>query len=143
MEKLSNSGTEPVNESVTLTYMVGQLPSPEKPYLNQLINNSELSVYILSNGSGEITLQVLFYQPITPERFKKYEQQFLEIVLGLMSQNVEYVVSWVPQYVMKLAELFGFEETGQVRAFRDEEGNPYILREMLSTFPELDDGTDS
>jgi hypothetical protein len=119
--------------------MVGQLPSPEKPYLNQLIKNDQVEVYVLCDGE-EIALQVRFKHYITHNTLKQYEKQFLEIVLGLMSHDVDHVVSWVPQHAIGLAQYFGFEETGHVRAFRDEEGDPYVLREMLYTFPELDDG---
>jgi hypothetical protein len=123
--------------------MVGQLPSPEKPYLNQIIKNEECEVYLLSDGSGEVGIQVRLYELITPKNLKQYEDKFLEIVLGLMSHDVDHLVSWVPQHAVRLAEYFGFEETGHVRAFRDDEGDPFILREMLYTFPELDNGTDA
>lgn len=124
--------------------MVGQLPSPERPYLNQLIKNEDVEVYVVSDGSGEIALQVRFNHLLTHNTLKQYEQDFLDIVLGLMSHDVDHVVSWVPQHAVRLGEYFGFEATGHVKAFRDDEGDPFILREMLYTFPELDDGgTDS
>lgn len=120
--------------------MVGQLPSPEKQYLNQLIKNEDGEVYVLSDGSGELGLQVRLYDHITHNKLKRYESQFLEIVLGLMALEVDHVVTWVPQYTIPLAEYFGFEATGHIRAFRDFEGDPFVLCEMLYTIPELDDG---
>src|SRR5690349_15732328 len=133
MEKQYSFDTEPVNEDETLTFMVGALPSPGKPYLNQLINTENVEVYLLSDGSGEIAMQVRFHERINHRNLREYENQFLEIILGLMSHDLEYVVTWVPndESFIKLAEYFGFEETGRVQAFRDWEGEPYVLREMM------------
>ena len=124
--------------------MVGQLPSPEKPYLNQIIKTEDEEVYILSDGSGEVGLQARINTAVTHNKLKKYEKQFLEIVLGFMAMGLDHVVTWVPQYTIPLARYFGFEATGHVRAFRDLEGDPFVLCEMLYTIPELaDGGTDS
>lgn len=144
MEKQSNSVLEPTNAKETLTYTVGQSPSPATPSLNLVYADPDgsASMYLIDSGDGELHVHVDVKGEITKSRLKHFEEVFLAMVLGLIERGLDHIGTWVqstPEQI-RFAEFFGFEETGFFKLFRvTQEDEPIVLREMIYIFPPINE----
>lgn len=122
--------------------MVGQSPSPVTPSLNILYTEDDFTVYAVDTGDGEFTIHCDVRAKVTPSLFKRIEEVFSFIVLGLIERGLESVDTWTEydnEGQEHFANFFGFEETGFLKNVILINGDEILMKEMRYTFPTLED----
>lgn len=122
--------------------MVGQSPLPVTPSLNILYTEDDFTVYAIDTGDGEFTIHCDVKAKVTPSLFKRIEEVFSFIVLGLIERGLDSVDTWIEcdnAGQEHLANFFGFEETGFLKNVILVNGDEILMKEMRYTFPSLED----